>query len=189
MTTDSSIEVDKLPLLNSLLASSVAGAVARVVCHPLDTLKAKLQSGIGEHPVQSLYRGLYRGIAPAIVGGVPASCIYLTSYDVAKGILTDAPVIRESPFAVCFCAGMLAESISCIVFVPTDVMKERLQVGRVNVSLTKILATEGLRGLYKGYGASLLSFGPFSALYFPIYEGIKKRNGGGAVTFADSLYR
>ena len=29
---------------------------------------------------------------------------------------------------------------------------------------------EGLRGIYKGYWATLLSFGPFSALYFGLYE-------------------
>jgi hypothetical protein len=29
---------------------------------------------------------------------------------------------------------------------------------------------EGLRGLYRGYVATLSSFGPFSALYFLIYE-------------------
>eukprot|EP00602_Paraphysomonas_sp_CaronLab_P011594 CAMPEP_0185043502 /NCGR_PEP_ID=MMETSP1103-20130426/42935_1 /TAXON_ID=36769 /ORGANISM="Paraphysomonas bandaiensis, Strain Caron Lab Isolate" /LENGTH=156 /DNA_ID=CAMNT_0027583677 /DNA_START=607 /DNA_END=1077 /DNA_ORIENTATION=- len=34
---------------------------------------------------------------------------------------------------------------------------------------------EGLGGIYRGYGATLLSFGPFSALYFTFYEEIKKR--------------
>ena len=32
---------------------------------------------------------------------------------------------------------------------------------------------EGLTGLYKGYGATVLSFGPFSGLYFMFYEKIK----------------
>jgi hypothetical protein len=36
-----------------------------------------------------------------------------------------------------------------------------------------IAKTEGLRGLYKGYGATLLSFGPYSALYFLFYEKFK----------------
>ena len=33
-----------------------------------------------------------------------------------------------------------------------------------------IFKEEGLVGLYRGYGATLLSFGPFSALYFLFYE-------------------
>lgn len=34
----------------------------------------------------------------------------------------------------------------------------------------RILQTEGLHGIYKGYAATLLSYGPFSALYFLLYE-------------------
>lgn len=32
---------------------------------------------------------------------------------------------------------------------------------------------EGIRGLYRAYGATVMSFGPFSALYFLFYEYIK----------------
>ena len=37
----------------------------------------------------------------------------------------------------------------------------------------QILSTEGIRGLYRAYGATVLSFGPFSALYFLFYEKFK----------------
>jgi hypothetical protein len=40
-------------------------------------------------------------------------------------------------------------------------------------AVRSILAHEGLAGVYRGYGATLLSFGPFSALYFLFYEQIK----------------
>jgi Mitochondrial carrier protein len=40
-------------------------------------------------------------------------------------------------------------------------------------ALIQISKTEGIRGIYKGYGATLASFGPFSALYFTIYEQMK----------------
>jgi hypothetical protein len=36
-----------------------------------------------------------------------------------------------------------------------------------------IVRTEGLHGLYRGYGATLTTFGPFSGLYFVIYEKLK----------------
>lgn len=35
------------------------------------------------------------------------------------------------------------------------------------------MKSEGLRGLYKAYGATVLSFGPFSGLYFMFYETVK----------------
>jgi len=89
-------------------------------------------------------------------------------------------------------AGMGAEAAACLIFVPVDVIKERLQVQqRAGVAPTLpgdrlsstppsykgsldavriISRTEGLLGLYKGYYATLASFGPFSALYFAFYE-------------------
>ena len=48
-------------------------------------------------------------------------------------------------------------------------------------ALRTIWRTEGFRGVYKGYGATLLSFGPYSALYFLFYEqlrGLCVRYGG-----------
>jgi hypothetical protein len=78
---------------------------------------------------------------------------------------------------------MLAETIACIVYVPVDVVKERMQVQQRNGghffykstwdALKQIRQTEGLKGLYRGYAATLASFGPFSALYFVFYERCK----------------
>jgi hypothetical protein len=100
------------------------------------------------------------------------------------------------------------------VYVPVDVVKERLQVQSRLLSgkevsgvlpmyrstthaLKTILETEGVRGVYRvsgplvgtpqhqqrvgppalcflqGYGATLLSFGPFSAFYFAFYEQVR----------------
>ena len=79
---------------------------------------------------------------------------------------------------------MFAESVACILFVPVDVIKERRQV-QANMgtfkyrndldAIRQILKTEGFRGLYRAYGATVMSFGPFSALYFLFYEKFKQR--------------
>lgn len=64
-----------------------------------------------------------------------------------------------------------------------DVVKERLQVqanrqlgyqykGSFD-ALKTVLREEGYRGLYKGYFATLFSYGPFSAIYFGVYEEVK----------------
>ena len=37
-------------------------------------------------------------------------------------------------------------------------------------ALKQICQQEGLRGIYRGYGATLMTYGPFSALYFFLYE-------------------
>lgn len=72
--------------------------------------------------------------------------------------------------------------LSCSIFVPVDVVKERLQVqsnrlestykGSIDAFRT-IVKQEGARGLYKGYTATLFSYGPFSAMYFLLYEEVR----------------
>lgn len=177
-----------------MLASATASMLSRIPCHPLDTIKAKLQVGargglwgVLRHTLRTEgLRGLYRGFGAAFVGSGPAGCLYFTTYELAKkGLLSVGPV-GQSPFLAHFGAGLLAELVSCALWVPIDVVKERMQVqstlaaGKPSYAYTgdlhaaaTILRTEGLRGLYRGYGATVLSFGPFSALYFVYYEQLK----------------
>lgn len=77
---------------------------------------------------------------------------------------------------------MFAETIACMIFVPIDVIKERRQVqsdlktfsySSDIDAIRQISKVEGVRGMYKAYGATVFSFGPFSALYFMFYEHIK----------------
>jgi len=138
-------------------------------------------------------RGFYRGILPTIGGSIPASCLYFTTYEFSKRHLqTDG----ASLFYVHFISGMLAETVSCVLWVPIDVIKERMQIQPIPRSesytsmkqsagdtfyvsgydaMKSIYRHDGIAGFYRGYGATLASFGPFSALYFTFYENLKHR--------------
>lgn len=79
-------------------------------------------------------------------------------------------------------SGFAAEAVSCLLWVPIDVIKERVQsqppslTARYRSSgdaLYRIMCNEGMRGLYKGYYSTVVSYGPFSAIYFASYEHIK----------------
>ncbi|KAF4325092.1 hypothetical protein BBO99_00000572 [Phytophthora kernoviae] len=177
--------------------------IGRVFCHPLDTVKARLQASTatGQTIASQLQlrtfslqhlRGLYRGLGVSMLGSAPATCLYLTSYEVSKDALLGVESFKGSPSLLYLGAGMSAEALSCVLWVPIDVIKERMQVqghplatSGAPGSLQKIYyrntfdavqtiaRTERLGGLYKGYTATLLSFGPFSALYFMFYEEAK----------------
>ena len=41
------------------------------------------------------------------------------------------------------------------------------------MAINNIIQKEGVKALYRGYGATLGSFGTFSAIYFLIYENLK----------------
>jgi Mitochondrial carrier protein len=148
---------------------------------------------------------LYRGLGVVIIGGTPGTMLYLCTYDIMKQQLSHLSLPPRGPnhdrtttnhnanFLIHFVSGMIAETIACIVYVPVDVIKERMQVQElqqqnpsINSStnynsyyrntydaMRQILQTEGIRGIYRGYGATLASFGPFSALYFVFYEYFK----------------
>ena len=64
------------------LGSATAGLVARVICHPIDTVKSRLQAGQSAFRAQEGIRALFRGLGAVVVGGVPGVCIYMTSYEV-----------------------------------------------------------------------------------------------------------
>lgn len=78
-------------------------------------------------------------------------------------------------------AASVGETMSCIARVPYEVVKTRSQT---NVS-TKfsslnlardILAKEGLSGLYRGFVSTVARDVPFSALQYPIWEGLKRHH-------------
>ncbi|GMI48838.1 hypothetical protein TrCOL_g5981 [Triparma columacea] len=121
---------------------------------------------------------MYRGVGAAIIGGTPGTVLYLTSYDYFKSSLPPS----FPPFLIHLTSGLLAEAFACVIYVPVDVVKERCQVSTLHPSppystslgaLTHIARNEGVRGVYRGYAATLLSFGPFSGLYFAMYEALK----------------
>lgn len=154
----------------TLVASAAASLTARLFCHPIDTLKARRMAGFGTSAWDVLvttiqkdgFRGLYKGFGTVAIVGTPAGALYLTTYEVAAG---DDPSALRS-----FAAGFFAEAVACILYVPVDVVKERAQVGAPSVWNEDLL-----QALYRGYGATLWSFGIYSGLYFVFYEIAKDR--------------
>ena len=66
--------------LKGILASAGAGLAGRLFCHPMDTIKAQLQSGridvVGK--LQLNVQGLYRGLGVTLIGGASV-CISCSS--------------------------------------------------------------------------------------------------------------
>jgi len=174
----------------TLFGGAVSGFIGRLCFYPVDTCKARIQvvshGSVGIWATASRViklegiSGLYRGFGVSAFGSIPATCLYFGTFEVTRTV----PLLRDcSPFIRDFTAGFVAEAVSCLIWVPVDVSKERLQTqsllkvfrytGSANAIKT-ILFTDGVRQLYRGYYATLLSFGPFSALYFMFYEYLKR---------------
>jgi len=166
----------------------------RIFTHPLDTCKSRMQVTVGH--TDSLVRvwtkifqregirGLYAGFGITFWGSAPATCLYMTSYEVSKNYLIQSSVFGQHHTMAHFTSGIVAEAVCCLLYVPIDVLKERMQVQNLSSNtaskyrgpvhgLKTIFAEEGARGIYKGYYATMLSFGPFSAFYLSFYEQFK----------------
>lgn len=163
-----------LDLLRILYEGAVSGAAAGVVVeaalYPIDTIKTRLQAVRGGG--QIILKGLYSGLAGNLVGVLPESAIFIGVYEPAKRKLLDSFPENLSALAH-LTAGAIGGAASSIVRVPTEVVKQRMQTGQFASApdaVRLIVAKEGFRGLYAGYGSFLLRDLPFDAIQFCLYE-------------------
>lgn len=182
------------------LSGALTGSVVRSLLHPLDTVKTKMQvlksrsadSRSSHRDSRALKvffdtlkkegpQGLYRGLGINLFGGAPAAGIYYYSYEKFKEMLLTRLDVQES-LLVGLISGVCAEVISCIFWVPIEVVKERLQVMSAMKSyhykgsrdaFQQILRSEGLKSMYRGYGATILAFGPFAGISLATYDKLK----------------
>ncbi|KAK6773238.1 hypothetical protein RDI58_028476 [Solanum bulbocastanum] len=164
-------------LLRILYEGAVSGAAAGVVVeaalYPIDTIKTRLQTVRGGG--QIILKGLYSGLAGNLVGVLPASAIFIGVYEPAKRKLLDSFPENLSALAH-LTAGAIGGAASSIVRVPTEVVKQRMQTSQFSSApdaVRLIVAKEGFRGLYAGYGSFLLRDLPFDAIQFCLYEQLR----------------
>lgn len=104
----------------NLISSALSGLIAKGICHPIDTCKAKLQSGASFKGLVHLIsntiktegiRGFYPGLGAVLVGGVPGVVVYLGTYEASKEHLSKYSFVNANPFTSYFISGMIAEAV------------------------------------------------------------------------------
>ncbi|XP_030952167.1 S-adenosylmethionine carrier 1, chloroplastic/mitochondrial-like isoform X3 [Quercus lobata] len=155
------------------IAGGFAGVVVEAALYPIDTIKTRLQAAQGGGKI--ILEGLYSGLAGNLAGVLPASAIFVGVYEPTKQKLLKS--FPENLSAVAhLTAGAIGGAASSLVRVPTEVVKQRLQTGQFASApdaVRLIVAKEGFKGLYVGYGSFLLRDLPFDAIQFCIYEQIR----------------
>jgi hypothetical protein len=91
-------------------------------------------------------------------GSIIAFSAYMTAYEKTKLYLQNFETFKKYSFLSHFVAGFMAEFASCSLWLPIDIIKERMQVQTVvklykydsaRDAMRKIHAAEGLIGLYR----------------------------------------
>ena len=149
-------------------------------------------------------RTLWQGIGVALLPAIPAASVFFVTYEGVKTSLgrSGAPRRRQSDgspqadgggsdggggggsdgggeaFGTNCIAALTAESAACIIRVPAELLKMKLQSSQQTTLIAAARATireGGLRSLYRGLGATLCLDLPFALLQFPLFEELKSR--------------
>ncbi|KZF23332.1 putative mitochondrial carrier protein [Xylona heveae TC161] len=184
------------PYLHSIIAGGLGGTTGDLLMHSLDTVKTRQQGDTHIPPKytsmsasylkilrqEGFVRGLYSGVTPAFLGSFPGTLIFFGTYECSKRHMIDFGVI---PSVAYLTGGFLADLAASTVYVPSEVLKTRLQLqGRYNNpffhsgynyrstldAARTIVRQEGFSALFYGYRATLFRDLPFSALQFAFYE-------------------
>lgn len=122
---------------------------------------------------------LFKGFSAVAMLTTPAHALYFWGYEFAKrSFQPSIPESEKSPW-VHFASGIFADACGSLIWVPMEVIKQRLQMQGLKENkqyhnsfhaFRTILATEGIRGLYRGSAIAIGTFGPYVGIYFTIYE-------------------
>lgn len=146
------------------------------------------------------FRALYRGFGTSLMGTIPARALYMAALEVTKSNVGTATVgfgLAE-PTAAAIAnavAGLTAALAAQLVWTPVDVVSQRLMVqGGCKSSdpkgssvryvngidaFRKIVKTDGPRGLYRGFGISVLTYAPSNAVWWASYSVTQRMVWGG----------
>ncbi|XP_039126836.1 solute carrier family 25 member 44-like [Dioscorea cayenensis subsp. rotundata] len=163
--------------------------------HPIAVVKTRMQVAEGEMArmhgfsvFKNILRnnglaGIFRGFGTSSIGALPGRVLALTSLEVSKEKMLKSIEDLDMPDATRIAvangtAGLFSNLVSSAYFVPLEVICQRLMVQGLPGITTyngpfdvahKVLKTEGLRGLYRGFGLTVVTQSPASALWWGAY--------------------
>eukprot|EP00927_Polykrikos_kofoidii_P064560 TRINITY_DN5988_c0_g4_i1.p1 TRINITY_DN5988_c0_g4~~TRINITY_DN5988_c0_g4_i1.p1 ORF type:complete len:344 (+),score=43.29 TRINITY_DN5988_c0_g4_i1:56-1087(+) len=158
------------------VAGSFAGVAEHVSMFPMDTVKTRMQAS--DRPIGALEAaravlhergagGLFRGATVIAAGSVPAHIGLFGTYEYAVARLIDQRRSEEhQPLAAAACgaSGAVAHDF---ILTPSDVVKQRLQLGRHNGAtdcVMSMLRQEGVLAFWRSLPATLFMNVPFTAI-------------------------
>ncbi|EEY16408.1 succinate/fumarate mitochondrial transporter [Verticillium alfalfae VaMs.102] len=181
----------------NLIAGGAAGMMEALACHPLDTIKVRMQlsrrarqpgapkRGFVRTGVEIVKRetplALYKGLGAVMTGIVPKMAIRFTSFETYKQLLAD-----KSTGVVTGLAAGVTEAVAVVT--PMEVIKIRLQAQHHSMAdpldvpkyrnaahaLFTVVKEEGVGALYRGVSLTALRQGSNQAVNFTAYSYFKE---------------
>ncbi|KAM7480093.1 hypothetical protein LguiA_028306 [Lonicera macranthoides] len=166
-----------LILWREFLWGGIAGAFGEGMLHPIDTIKTRIQSQAMLSAAQSQksivqmvrtvwatdgLRGFYRGIAPGVTGSLATGATYFGVIESTKKWIEESHPSLSGHWAH-FIAGAIGDTLGSFVYVPCEVMKQRMQVQGTRKYWNSVVLKESARvqpgiGMY-GYYSGMFQAG------------------------------
>ncbi|KAI4335048.1 hypothetical protein L6164_013731 [Bauhinia variegata] len=192
---DTDINWDRLDKTRFHIIGAILFTAQSALLHPTMVIKTRMQvAGSGLYHMQGMsvftqilkndgIPGIFRGFGTSAIGSLPGRVLALTSLEMSKDIMLKHTEGVNMPEATRVglanaVAGMFSNLVSCVYFVPLDVICQRLMVqglpgttychGPFDI-IRKVIKAEGFRGLYRGFGLTAVTQSPASALWWGSY--------------------
>lgn len=146
---------DKVDLRKLAACTTVYSLLEGIITYPYDVVKTRQQVSPPGSAVTQMStieyvhkviqtngpRSLYRGFSWNVLGGVPSEVAYYAAYTHAKELMLSDPLGQQHPSAVFFLSGLVSDIVSVVLWVPADIVSQRLQVRGARCALTSECAS------------------------------------------------
>ncbi|CAN8267268.1 unnamed protein product [Cochlearia groenlandica] len=190
---------DPLTISQQFLCGAGAGFAVSFLACPTELIKCRLQAegasttssmvasvkyggpmDVARHVVRTEGgpRGLFKGLFPTFLREVPGNATMFGVYEGVKRYLAGGSDTSSLGQGSLIMAGGIAGASLWGIFYPADVVKSVIQVddfknpkydGAMD-AFRKIVKSEGVKGLYKGFGPAMARSVPANAACFLAYE-------------------
>ena len=197
-----SLDDDEVDIPKLLLIGSGAYTCLTATLHPLSVIKTRAQAVSSSAHVSRVelvrgmiaasgVRGLFAGVVPVLAGALPARAAYIVALEGVRPRAAAAArqfgLVGVQVDAVAHgCAGLAAAAASMLIYVPVDVVSQRLMMygdpavaaargmdvtARPSFSreVRSIVESGGVRGLFRGLGISLAIGLPAGTIWWSAY--------------------
>uniref|UniRef100_A0A182J1U6 Mitochondrial oxaloacetate carrier protein n=1 Tax=Anopheles atroparvus TaxID=41427 RepID=A0A182J1U6_ANOAO len=169
-------------MVRTHLQSQAKAVIAVGFQHQHTGMMSALKEIFQKHGVQGLYRGVAITMPRALLG----SGGQLAAFGYTKDFLTRRPILaNQSETFVSIAAGAVGGTVMAITMTPPDVIATRLYNQGVDAKgkgiyykgvidcCIKIIKTEGIAGLYKGFWPHYMRIGPHATLVLLFFDELK----------------
>ncbi|XP_074894920.1 mitochondrial adenyl nucleotide antiporter SLC25A24 isoform X2 [Buteo buteo] len=189
----------KLGTVERFVSGSLAGATAQTSIYPMEVLKTRLAvgktgqySGMFDCAKKILKRegvkAFYKGYIPNILGIIPYAGIDLAVYELLKSTWLEHYASSSANPGVFVLLGCGTVSSTCgqLASYPLALIRTRMQAqasveGAPQLNMVglfqRIVATEGIRGLYRGIAPNFMKVLPAVSISYVVYEKMKQNLG------------